>query len=40
VLTELAGLSADEIAQLEAQRVIACDQAGDATRSVEASEAS
>ena len=40
VLTELAGLSADEIVQLEAQRVIACDRSGDATRSVEASEAS
>ena len=40
VLTELAGLSAEEIAQLEAQRVIACDRSGDATRSVEASEAS
>ncbi|MDP2708128.1 MAG: CoA transferase, partial [Burkholderiales bacterium] len=40
VLTELAGLSADEIAQLETQRVIACDQSGDTGRGVEASEAS
>ncbi|MSP96588.1 MAG: CoA transferase [Betaproteobacteria bacterium] len=40
VLMELAGLSLDEIAQLEAQHVIACDQIKDATRSVEASEAS
>ncbi len=40
VLTELAGLSTEEIAQLEAQRVIACDQTGDAARNIEASEAS
>jgi len=40
VLTELAGLSAAEIARLETQRVIACDKSGDAARSVEASEAS
>ena len=40
VLMELVGLSAEEIAQLEAQHVIACDQSGDAARSVEGSEAS
>ena len=40
VLTELAELSMDEIAQLEAQHVIACGQTGDAARRVEASEAS
>ena len=40
VLAELAGLSAAEITQLEAQRVIACDQSGGDARSVEASEAS
>ena len=40
VLTELAGLSTEEIAQLEAQHVIACDHTGDAARSVEASEGS
>jgi len=40
VLTELAGLSAAEISQLETQRVIVCDTSGDAARSVEASEAS
>ncbi len=40
VLTELAGLSATDIAQLEAQGVIACDRTGDGARRVEASEAS
>jgi len=40
VLMELAELSAEEIAQLEARHVIACDQSGDAARGVEASEAS
>ena len=40
VLTELAGLSAKEIAQLEARHVIACDRTSDAARSVEGLEAS
>ncbi|MBI2226506.1 MAG: CoA transferase, partial [Betaproteobacteria bacterium] len=40
VLMELAELSAEEIAQLEAQHVIACDRSGDGARGVEASEAS
>ena len=40
VLMELAELSAEEIAQLEAQHVIACDQTGDAAPGIEASEAS
>ncbi len=40
VLMELAGYSAEDIAQLQAERVIACDETGDASRSVEASQAS
>ena len=39
VLTELTGLSATEIDQLEAERIITCDTTADAA-SVEASEAS
>ncbi len=40
VLMELTGLSQEDIAELEAQRIIACDRTGDCARSVEASEAS
>jgi crotonobetainyl-CoA:carnitine CoA-transferase CaiB-like acyl-CoA transferase len=40
VLMELAGLSAEDIAELETHRIIACDRTGDCARSVEASEAS
>ena len=40
VLMELAELSVEEIARLEARHVIACDQTADPARSVEASEAS
>ena len=40
VLTELAGLSAADIAQLQAEHVIACDENPGSSRGVEASEAS
>ena len=38
VLRELAGLSAEEISRLEAERIIVCDQHGGSVRDVEASE--